>query len=74
MPYIKKQGVSDLYLIRVARVGTKAEVHPETEDERPRIVLELEYLESLSNNKWVRLEKDKDFAFKDTLLGNIFKD
>ena len=74
MPYIKGKGVSDLYLIRVARVGTKAEVHPETEDERPRLVFELDYLESLPNNQWVRLDKDTDFAFKDTLLGRIMKD
>ena len=74
MPYIKGKGVSDLYLIRVARIGTKAEVHPETDDESPRLVFELEYLESLPNNKWVRLDKDTNFAFKDTLLGRIFKD
>lgn len=74
MPYIKGKGVSDLYLIRVARVGTKAEVHPETNDESPRLVFELEYLESLPNNQWVRLDKDTNFAFKDTLLGRIFKD
>ena len=74
MPYIKGKGVSDLYLIRVARVGTKAEVHPETDDERPRLVFELEYLESLPRNQWVRLAKDTNFAFKDTLLGRIFKD
>ena len=74
MPYIKGKGVSDLYLIRVARVGTKAEVHPETNDDRPRLVFELEYLESLPENQWVQLDKDKSFAFKDTLLGRIFKD
>ena len=74
MPYIKGKGVSDLYLIRKARVGTKTEVHPETDDERPRLVFELEYLESLPNNRWVRLDKDTSFAFKDTLLGRIFKD
>ena len=74
MPYIKGKGVSDLYLIRVARVGSKSEVHPETEDERPRLVFELEYLESLPRNQWVRLDKDSDFAFKDTLLGKIFKE
>ena len=74
MPYFKGKGVSDLYLIRIARVGTKAEVHPETGDERPRLVFELEYLESLPNNRWVRLDKDASFAFKDTLLGKIFKD
>jgi DNA (cytosine-5)-methyltransferase 1 len=74
MPYIKGKGVSDLYLIRVARVGNKAEVHQETNDQRPRLVFELEYLESLPKNQWVRLDKDTDFAFKDTLLGRIFKD
>jgi len=74
MPYIKGKGVSDLYLIRVARVGNKAEVHPETNDGRPRLVFELEYLESLPQNQWVRLDKDSNFAFKDTLLGRIFKD
>ena len=74
MPYIKGKGVSDLYLIRVARLGTKNEVHPETNDGRPRLVFELEYLESLPHNQWVRLDKDSIFAFKDTLLGRIFKD
>lgn len=74
MPYIKGKGVSDLYLIRIARLGTKAEVHPETDDDRPRLVFELEYLESLPSNQWVRLDKDSNFAFKDTLLGRIFKD
>ena len=74
MPYIKGKGVSDLYLIRVARVGNKAEVHPETNDGRPRLVFELEYLESLPRKQWVRLDKDSDFAFKDTLLGRFFKD
>lgn len=74
MPYIKGKGVSDLYLIRIARLGNKAEVHPETGDDRPRLVFELEYMESLPHNQWVRLDKDKNFAFKDTLLGRIFKD
>lgn len=74
MPYIKGKGVSDLYLIRVARVGTKSEVHPETNDDRLRLVFELEYLESLPCNRWVRLDKDTNFAFKDTLLGRIFKE
>ena len=74
MPYIKGKGVSDLYLIRVARVGNKAEVHPETNDDRPRLVFELEYLESLPRNQWVHLDKDSNFAFKDTLLGRIFRD
>lgn len=47
MPYIKGKGVKGLYLIRVARMGSKAEIHPETEDKCPRLIFELEFLESL---------------------------
>lgn len=47
MPYIKGKGVKDLYLIRIARIGSKAEIHPESNDKDPRLVFELEFLESL---------------------------
>ncbi|MBQ2554649.1 MAG: restriction endonuclease, partial [Prevotella sp.] len=70
MPYIKGRGVRDLYLIRLARIGTKAEVHPDSEEEEPRLVFELEYLESLPEYKMVKLSK---YWFKDTLLGSIIK-
>lgn len=70
MPYIKGKGVRDLYLIRVARVGTKAEVHPETKDEDLRLVFELEFLESLPEYKMVHLS---DYWYKDTFLGRIIK-
>lgn len=48
MPYIKGEGVRDLYLIRIARIGTKAEVQAESEDTEPRLVFDLEYLDFLS--------------------------
>jgi DNA (cytosine-5)-methyltransferase 1 len=32
MPYIKGKGVKDLYLIRIARIGDKSEIYPDTED------------------------------------------
>ncbi|MCR5131523.1 MAG: DNA (cytosine-5-)-methyltransferase [Prevotella sp.] len=70
MPYIKEKGVRDLYLIRVARIGTKAEIHPKSNDEDPRLVFELEYLESLPEYKMVTLNR---YWFKDTLLGKIVK-
>ncbi len=70
MPYIKGKGVKDLYLIRIARIGNKAEVHPESNDEEPRIVFELEYLESLPKYEMVKLYR---YWFKDTLLGRIMK-
>jgi DNA (cytosine-5)-methyltransferase 1 len=68
MPYIKGKGVQDLYLIRVARIGNKAEIHPESSDEEPRLIFELEYLESLPEYQMVQLYR---YWYKDTLLGRI---
>ena len=70
MPYIKEKGVRDLYLIRVARIGSKAEIRPTSKDEEPRLVFELEYLESLPEYEPVTLTR---YWFKDTLLGRIMK-
>ena len=68
MPYIKEKGVRDLYLIRVARIGKKSEIQPGSEDEEPRLVFELEYLESLPDYEMVKLNR---YWYKDTLLGRI---
>ena len=70
MPYIKEKGVRDLYLIRVARIGNKAEIHPDSKDDEPRLVFELEYLESLPEYEMVKLNR---YWFKDTLLGLVMK-
>ena len=70
MPYIKEKGVRDLYLIRVARIGNKAEIHPNSNDEEPRLVFELEYLESLPEYEMLSLTR---YWYKDTLLGRIFR-
>ena len=70
MPYIKEKGVRDLYLIRVACIGTKAEIHPDSRDEEPRLVFELEYLESLPEYEKLSLTR---YWFKDTLLGRIIR-
>lgn len=47
MPYIKGLGVRDLYLIKIARVGTKQEVHPECDDNDFRLVFEIQYVKQL---------------------------
>ena len=47
MPYVKGMGIRDLYLIKVARVGTKQEVYPECEDNDFRLVFEIEYVRQL---------------------------
>lgn len=70
MPYIKGKGVRDLYLIRIARIGNKAEIYPDSNDDAPRLVFELEYLESLPDYEMVTLNR---YWFKDTFLGRIFR-
>lgn len=72
MPYIKGKGVRDLYLIRIARIGNKAEIHPETGDKEPRLVFELEYLESLPEYKMVKLNIFN--AYRDTVLGRVLEE
>ena len=71
MPYIKERGVRDLYLIRVTRIGKKSEIHPESNDEEPRLLFELEYLESLPEYEMLSLTR---YWYKDTLLGRIFRE
>lgn len=71
MPYIKGKGVRDLYLIRMARIGNKAEIHPESNDTEPRLIFELEYLESLPDYEMLSLTR---YYYKDTLLGRVYKD
>lgn len=69
MPYIKGKGVKDLYLIRIARIGNKAEIHPESNDKDPRLVFELEFLESLPDYHPIRL--NINHTYTDTFLGRI---
>ena len=69
MPYIKGKGVKDLYLIRIARIGSKAEIHPESKDKEPRLVFELEYLESLPN--YIMMKPNIFNTYRDTLLGRV---
>lgn len=69
MPYIKGKGVKDLYLIRIARIGTKAEIHPKSNDKDPRLVFELEFLESLPDYHPIRL--NINHTYTDTFLGRI---
>ena len=72
MPHIKGKGVRDIYLIKIVRIGSKTEVHPEVEDTKaPRLVFELEYLESLPEYKMVNLRFQH--AFTDTFLGRVIE-
>lgn len=71
MPYIKGKGVRDIYLIRIARIGNKSEIHKEIDDTEPRLVFELEFLESLPEYKPIRLSIFNTYT--DTFLGRVVK-
>lgn len=71
MPYIKGKGVKDLYLIRIARIGSKAEINKSSKDTDPRLVFELEYLESLPEYQPIKLNIFN--TFRDTVLGRIYQ-
>lgn len=70
MPYVKRKGVRDLYLIRLARVGTKHEVHPEADENDFRLVFEIEFVKQLFDDyKPMRLKIWETFT--DTTLGEM---
>ena len=60
----------DLYLIRIARIGTKAEVQPKSKDTEPRLVFDLEYLERLPEYVPVTLQYMR--TYRDTVLERIY--
>lgn len=69
MPYIKGKGVRDLYLIRIARIGDKAEIYPMSNDKEPRLVFELDFLTSLPN--YVPIKLNIFNTYRDTILKRV---
>lgn len=72
MPYIKRKGVRDLYVIKIARVGTKKEVHPECDENDFRLVFEIQYIGQLFND-YQPIHLDIWQAFTDTTIEGLFK-
>ena len=70
MPYIKRKGVRDLYVIKIARVGTKKEVHPECDDNDFRLVFEIEYVGKFFN-EYEPVHLDIWRAFTDTTISKL---
>lgn len=44
MPYIKRKGIRDLYLIKIARIGTRKEGQPDTDPNDLRLVFEIKFV------------------------------
>lgn len=72
MPYMKGKGVRDLYFIKVARVGTKSEVHPECDDNDFRLVFEIEFIKQLFTD-YLPIHLNIWRTFTNTTLGELLK-
>ena len=70
MPYIKGKGVRDLYLIKVARVGTRREGYPDNDPNDFRLVFEVEFVKQLFDD-YKPIELEIWHTYTDTTLGGI---
>lgn len=72
MPYIKGKGIRDLYLIKIARVGSRKEGQPDNDVNDLRLVFEIEYLGELFMN-YMPVELKIWHTFTDTTIGALLK-
>lgn len=70
MPYMKNKGIRDLYVIKIARVGTKQEVHPECDDNDFRLVFEIDYVGQLFED-YKPIKLDIWRTFTDTTMSSL---
>lgn len=72
MPYKKGKGIRDLYLIKIARVGSKHEVFPECDENDFRLVFETEYVRQLFDDYYM-IDLPIWHTFKDTTMKEILE-
>lgn len=71
MPYFKGKGIRDLYLIKIARVGTRKEGQADNDPTDFRLVFEIEYIDKLFDDfQPIKLEIWRTFT--DTNMTDIF--
>ena len=71
MPYLKGKGIRDLYLIKVARVGTRKEGQPDNDPNDFRLVFELEFVDELFDT-YQPIHLDIWQSFTDTNMTELF--
>jgi len=71
MPYLKGKGIRDLYLIKVARVGTRKEGQPDNDPNDFRLVFELEFVDELFDT-YQSIHLDIWQSFTDTNMTELF--
>ena len=72
MPYIKRKGIRDLYLIKIARVGTRKEGQPDNDPNDFRLVFEIEFVKKLFKD-YKPVELEIWHTFTDTTIMNVMK-
>ena len=70
VPYIKRKGIRDLYLIKIARVGTRKEGQPDNDPNDFRLVFEIEFVKKLFKD-YKPVELEIWHTFTDTNLRTI---
>lgn len=73
IPYFKGKGIRDLYLIKIARVGTRKEGQPDNDPNDFRLVFELEFIDELFDD-YQPIHLDIWHSFTDTTLKQIFSE
>ena len=72
MPYIKRKGIRDLYLIKRARVGTRKEGLPDNDPTDFRLVFEIVFIKELFND-YQPIDLKIWRTFTDTTIYNLLK-
>ena len=72
IPYIKRKGIRDLYLIKVARVGTRKEGQPDYDPNDFRLVFEIEFVKKLFKD-YRPVDLEIWHTFTDTTMFNLLK-
>lgn len=72
MPYIKQKGIRDLYLIKIARVGTRKEGQLDTDPNDLRLVFEIEFVKKLFKD-YKPVELKIWHTFTDTTMKKLFE-
>ena len=71
MPYLKGKGIRDLYLIKIARVGTRKEGQLDNDPNDFRLVFELEFVDELFDT-YQPIHLDIWQSFTDTNMTDLF--
>jgi len=72
MPYVKQKGIRDLYLIKIARVGTRREGQPDNDPKDFRLVFEIEFVKQLFS-KYQPVNLEIWHTFTDTIMGDLLE-